>query len=365
MNPICLTMIVKDESHVIERACRSAAPHITTYCICDTGSTDNTKQIIKSIFDSLGIDGIIHDHKWTDDFGINRTLSMEAARKHTKDKGWSWVLDADDSIVGDALPNEFWNITSSALYVDIEEPGSRYHRLQVFNNKFEWIYLDSRHERAVSNTEGGVITSIPNSIWHISRREGARSADPLKFVRDAHAIKTKDLVKDPNNPRSLYYLAQSYKSAGLMAEAKRAYKARVKVSGWNQERYVSYYELIKLEPNLKKKIQLCWKAIDIDRSRLEAPFFVLQNARQSKTYTQEVFWLGCFVTNRTANSSMLYTFTSLYQWQYDDELSIIAYWTGNYKAGADAAIRAKIACPKENIDRVNKNLKFSLDKLKA
>jgi glycosyltransferase involved in cell wall biosynthesis len=44
---VCLTMIVKDESKVIERALRSAAPFIDTYSICDTGSSDKTKDIIK------------------------------------------------------------------------------------------------------------------------------------------------------------------------------------------------------------------------------------------------------------------------------------------------------------------------------
>ena len=50
MPKICLNMIVKNESRVIERLLRSVLPLIDTYCICDTGSTDNTVEIIKTFF---------------------------------------------------------------------------------------------------------------------------------------------------------------------------------------------------------------------------------------------------------------------------------------------------------------------------
>ena len=41
---ICLNMIVKNESAIIRRLFDSVLPIIDTYCICDTGSTDNTKE---------------------------------------------------------------------------------------------------------------------------------------------------------------------------------------------------------------------------------------------------------------------------------------------------------------------------------
>ena len=39
---ICLNMIVKDESKVILRSLESVYRMIDSYCICDTGSTDDT-----------------------------------------------------------------------------------------------------------------------------------------------------------------------------------------------------------------------------------------------------------------------------------------------------------------------------------
>ena len=46
---ICLNMIVKNESHIIETTLNNIINHITIdyWVISDTGSTDNTKEIIK------------------------------------------------------------------------------------------------------------------------------------------------------------------------------------------------------------------------------------------------------------------------------------------------------------------------------
>ena len=56
---ICLNMIVKNESKIILRLLETVLPIIDTYCICDTGSTDMTKELIKEFFDVRCIEGKI------------------------------------------------------------------------------------------------------------------------------------------------------------------------------------------------------------------------------------------------------------------------------------------------------------------
>jgi glycosyltransferase involved in cell wall biosynthesis len=43
-------MIVKNESKIITRLLKSLEQLIDSYCICDTGSTDNTIEIIENFF---------------------------------------------------------------------------------------------------------------------------------------------------------------------------------------------------------------------------------------------------------------------------------------------------------------------------
>ena len=61
---VTLCMIVKDEEHIIQECLKSISPYIDRYDITDTGSSDNTKQIIKDYFESVGIPGEVYDEPW-------------------------------------------------------------------------------------------------------------------------------------------------------------------------------------------------------------------------------------------------------------------------------------------------------------
>ena len=68
-NPkICLNMIVKDEADIIagtlENICE--AIKLSYWVICDTGSSDNTRELITNFFKEKNIPGELHDTPWKD-----------------------------------------------------------------------------------------------------------------------------------------------------------------------------------------------------------------------------------------------------------------------------------------------------------
>ena len=105
-NPsICLNMIVKNESHIIENTLEKLCQKISFdyWVICDTGSTDNTCQIITDFFKNKCIKGELFHDEWQN-FAHNRTLALERAYKKTD---LLLVFDADDEIVGEfVVPSE-------------------------------------------------------------------------------------------------------------------------------------------------------------------------------------------------------------------------------------------------------------------
>jgi len=88
---ICLNMIVKNESKIILRLLETVLPIIDTYCICDTGSTDMTKELIKEFFDVRCIEGKIIEEPFKN-FGYNRTVAANAAKDMAD---YLLLLDAD------------------------------------------------------------------------------------------------------------------------------------------------------------------------------------------------------------------------------------------------------------------------------
>ena len=77
---LCLNMIVKNESHIIKNTLIKLLKKIKFdyWVISDTGSTDNTKELITEFFKEVDIPGEIYNDEWKD-FGHNRSKALEHA----------------------------------------------------------------------------------------------------------------------------------------------------------------------------------------------------------------------------------------------------------------------------------------------
>jgi glycosyltransferase involved in cell wall biosynthesis len=73
---MCLCMIVKNESAVIERCLASVRGLVDHWVVSDTGSTDGTPELVRAALD--GIPGELHREPWVD-FGHNRSLNIRHA----------------------------------------------------------------------------------------------------------------------------------------------------------------------------------------------------------------------------------------------------------------------------------------------
>jgi glycosyltransferase involved in cell wall biosynthesis len=74
---LCLNMIVKNEGKIIKRLLDSVVSIIDCYCICDTGSTDNTAQIIIDYFNNKGIKGEVVFEPFKN-FCHNRNFALQS-----------------------------------------------------------------------------------------------------------------------------------------------------------------------------------------------------------------------------------------------------------------------------------------------
>ena len=79
---LVLILMVKNESKILQRCLEAVEGIVDAFCICDTGSTDNTCEIARSFLETHK--GCLTETVWKD-FGHNRTLSFVGARDYVRD----------------------------------------------------------------------------------------------------------------------------------------------------------------------------------------------------------------------------------------------------------------------------------------
>jgi glycosyltransferase involved in cell wall biosynthesis len=193
-------MIVKNESKVILRCLNSVLKYIDTYCICDTGSTDNTQQIITDFFNTHKIKGQLLSHPWKN-FGHNRTLAVQAA-KGTAD--YLLLMDADFIFKITNPDFKKKQHTASSLLIKYEGLLD-YRQPLMVRGDLDWRYIGVTHEYIhCPNTTRILCDDF--TFEHVG--DGANKDD--KFERDIQLL-TDGLIEEPNNYRYYFYLAQSHK----------------------------------------------------------------------------------------------------------------------------------------------------------
>jgi glycosyltransferase involved in cell wall biosynthesis len=217
---LCLCMIVKNEAKVIRRALESVLPHIDHWVICDTGSTDGTPGIIRSMLKD--IPGELHHTAWKN-FGYNRTEVISLAKGKSD---YVLVMDADMVLNVKApfrqkLEHDFYEIRY--------EGPMDYCQPMLVSSRHNWRYVGVTHEYIVADTAGPWDFLPEISLSHFG--DGGSRSD--KFERDIKLL-TQGLLDEPDNERYMFYLAQSYRDLGQYAQALEWYSKRVTAGSWEE-----------------------------------------------------------------------------------------------------------------------------------
>lgn len=356
-------MIVKNESQVIRRCLDSVLPFIDCWSVVDTGSTDGTQQLVRETLKHLP--GQLHERPWKD-FGHNRTEALELARTWGD---YSLVIDADEAL---ETPANFQLPLLEADGYYTRHRGSAsvvsFWRLQFFRTTAPWRYEGVLHEVALCDRKHR--TERIEGLLCVGHFDGARNQVDAreKYGHDAQVLE-KALENEPENARYRYYLARSYRDAENPQKALENFLKRAEMGGWEEEVWHSLHTVGEISAQLGKyhaALASQLQAYQLRPTRAETLCALARLHRTRKEHHLSYLFAQQAVRIPKPDD-LLFVDDSVYEWRALDELSIAAYWVGEYQQSLDASSELLNggALPADQRERVEQNRRFAASKLET
>ena len=326
---ICLNMIVKNESKIIVRLLESVIPIIDSYCICDTGSSDNTIELIRTYFDSKNIPGKIMEEPFRD-FGYNRTYALNGCND-MQNADYILLVDAD-MILEMNIPDmtSFKRSLIKDAYYIVQGSSSFYNQnIRIIRNDPTYHYWGVTHEY-IELPDNASIGNINKETFFINDI-GDGGSKENKFLRDIELLK-RGLETNPNNPRYMFYLANSYRDSAQYELAVDTYVKRVGLNGWIQETWHSYYSMANCYYYMKQYANAIYywlEAYQLMPTRIENLYKIVHLYRNEKKYALALAFYELANNVRELNPphNHLFLENDVYEHKLDYEFSILGYYT--------------------------------------
>lgn len=329
MVKLVLFMIVKNESAIIKTCIDHVLPYIDAISICDTGSIDNTVDIINSYRDKLSVNCV--EDKFVN-FGRNRTASFNIAKDFCTSLGWdlstTYGLTIDADMQFPLISKLDKNMLTDCGYSCVQDNNSIvYSNTRFFRMDCAWKCVGVTHEYW---SFGSSIAKLPSDVVISDIGNGGCKED--KFERDIRLLE-QGLVDEPaNRIRYYFYLAQSYKDCGQFEKAIKNYSLRIAAGGWDEEVFYAHYMIGNCYRASGKKYEATcwyWLAYNFRRTRREPLIALATMLREDRKYIEAYSVAKLAQSIPFPISDILFVGKHEYTYLAEREISIVGYYLPN------------------------------------
>jgi len=374
---IAALLMVKNEKKRLHVSLNSIIGFADSLVIFDTGSTDNTIEICREFSEKNNIPLRLKEGSFVN-FSVSRNESLDFADSF-EDIDYLLLLDTNDELRnGQQLrkcAEEYVDNKSTGFLVCQEWFSGSYDK--YFNVRFikahqKWRYIGSVHEYIKTFDEENdkhPIVKLPDSIILYQDRTQDDDKSGKRFTRDKELL-YEDYKKDPTEPRTVFYLAQTCSCLNQIDDAFFYYKIRATLDGFQEEKFHAYLRSGELSQKLGHDWHdsFIWYMKAFEHSqRIEPLLFI------SIYYINIKFWVLAYTYLKLAcnlpypKEAILFVNKNDYDYKRWHLMGIVAYYVGQYVDGKNACLIAIDYSKKSSDARVNndldeKNLKFYLEK---
>lgn len=352
MGKLALNFICKDESHVIGKMLESCKTITDLIVVNDTGSTDGTQDIIRKFGEDNNIPTYVFERPF-DDFEKSRTHAMEKLRDVVKELGWDpnkvhgYWFDCDETLIIDPKfsKDQFVN----DLYMINTFIGQmKYTRNTFFKVSKPFRWYGPIHEFIVCD-EQNITSGLAENIHVDVKMTGAswQGDIPTKYKNHAFVLE-KYIDANRQDPRWIFYTAQSYHDSASMPDNKeeneerlrralKYYKERVnRTDGYAEEIYYSQFRIGTIMRSLEEPWNLTHqellKAYNMDPTRGESIKIIidyyLQMNEWNMAYLYSKFAKVNFHGKNPYPNRLLFVDEALYIWKFAEAHAATCFYTG-------------------------------------
>jgi glycosyltransferase involved in cell wall biosynthesis len=344
---ICLNMIVKNETKNLERLFASVYKYIDHFIISDTGSTDNTIELIYELSKLYNIPGKVVSHPWIG-FGPNRQLVLEAAME-AKEKGehecrWLFIIDADEELkVNEKLWKE--NLEYGVSYTTYKKMGGI-----IFKHTF-LLWVEGQNWQWNGNIHGYLTNDTPlrkkghlNSVRIIAHQsEGAKTRQfdnsKEKYQHDLDQLleELQNAVISEKNINRFWQLAFVYLDVNNIDAAINVFKSITTFEPVSSRfHYISLVFIAKYIVSLNiegdEPMQYLKMAIEFDPLRKEAYYYLASINRKRGDFKQAKDILEFAENLSYLNPQVELMEEDIYVWKIKYELAFVYFHLAEYAA---------------------------------
>ncbi len=328
---ICLNMIVKNESLIMNRCLLSVLSIIDYVVITDTGSTDNTISIIEQFLQEKNIQGKVYQEPWKN-FGYNRTNSIQNAKEFLQsiqenlENVFLLFIDADMKLVISPSFHKNDLIDKNIIQFIQKNCAIQYYNTRMCRSDIPITCKGVTHE----------YYDYPNQykcykldkIYIDDIGDGGAKND--KFERDIKLLQ-QGLIDEPNSERYHFYLAQSYHCIQQFDKSIEYYKKRIDMGGWREEVYHSYLTIANMYKDSLRQWDNAFihymKAYQASGGvRAEPLMKIVEYYKDNKDYHSCFLFLEKLFKMKYPVDDVLFIDYHVYSYRPIYEFSIIAYY---------------------------------------
>jgi glycosyl transferase family 2 len=358
MPTVCLVMIAHNEALVLPRSLASAKPLVDHYVIALNGTTDNSVEVIKTSM--CGVPGEIHETEWKG-WAHNRNEVITLAKGKSD---YLLMLDADDVFewvdpnVLRKLPKDFGSRHILGMI-----GATAYDRMLFFRNDPSYRYVGAAHEVMVRDAGLDVAPGRIEGILYRVVGGGASAENPqVKYAEHARLLLNEYNEQTTKDPRTVFYLAQSYRDCGEIRSAAHWYERRTEMEGFWQEKFVAWLMLGRLRFNLGDEpgaLHAYLKAIEQEPGRKpEVCVELVRRLNDSSRYPLAVAFgeMGGAPSSIPPIATTMFVDTSAYEWRLLLEWAVAAWWVGRRDEAKEAFKRLLMIAPPDQHGVIRGNL---------